>query len=77
MVKHILLILDDEEYFLLKKMKGKKSWREFILESLLRNTPDRVEEVRQRIRFLKMQLEEIESFIDKESSNKTLFEYTS
>lgn len=31
MVKSVLLHLDDDEYELMKEIKGKQSWREFIL----------------------------------------------
>lgn len=37
MVKRILLTVDDKVHEKLKKMKGKKTWEEFLVEPRLRD----------------------------------------
>ena len=35
MVKRILIILDDDEYEMLRKIKGERTWKDLLIESAL------------------------------------------
>jgi len=34
MVKHIFIVLDDDEFEALKKTKGEKTWKELMMEAV-------------------------------------------
>ena len=72
MVRHVEVYLSDEEYSTLVKMKGKQSWKEFILE--LTKTQDKTVYLLQKVSELYGYLS-IESEVDKEIL-KTIKELT-